>query len=85
MKKERDTLFLIALVGVGAVIMSGLTVFKQWFNLFPLAFMMVFLAFLLTCQNRSRFIHISENLEIYAFFTALISFIAGFILLYRPA
>jgi energy-converting hydrogenase A subunit K len=85
MKKEQDTLFLMALVGVGAVIMSGLAVFKQWTIVFPLTIAAVFLAFLLIYQNRSKFIHISENLENYAFITALISFIAAFILLYRPA
>lgn len=85
MKKEQDTLFLMALVGVGAVIMSGLAVFKQWIIVFPLTIAVVFLAFLLLYQNRSKFIHISENLENYAFITALILFIAAFILLYRPA
>ncbi|MEN4006939.1 MAG: hydrogenase [Methanobacteriaceae archaeon] len=85
MKKEQDTLFLMALVGVGAVIMCGLVVFKQWTIIFPLTLMMGFLAFLMIYQNRCRFIYISEDLEIYAFIIALTSFITAFILLYRPA
>lgn len=85
MKKEQDTLFLMALVGVGAIIMSGLAVFKQWIIVFPLTIAVVFLAFLLIYQNRSKFIHISEKLEYYAFIVALICFIVGFILLYKPA
>jgi len=85
MKKEQDTLFLMALVGVGAVIMSGLAIFKQWTIVFPLTIVMAFLAFLMICQNRCKFIYVSESLEIYAFITALISFITAFILLYRPA
>jgi len=84
MKKEHDTLFLMALVGLGAVIMSGLAVFKQWTIVFPLTIVMVFLTFLMIYQNRCKFIYISENLEIYAFITALTSFITAFILLYRP-
>jgi energy-converting hydrogenase A subunit K len=83
--KEQDTLFLMALVGVGAIIMSGLAVFKQWVIVFPLTIAVMFLAFLLLYQNRSKFIHISENLENYAFIAALICFIVAFILLYRPA
>lgn len=85
MKKEQDTLFLMVLVGVGAIIMSGLAVFKQWIIVFPLTIAVVFLAFLLLYQNRSKFIHISEKLENYAFIVALICFIVGFILLYKPA
>ncbi len=85
MKKEQDTLFLMALVGVGAVIMSGLAVFKQWIIVFPLTIAVIFLAFMLLYQNRDRFIHISEKLEYYAFIFALICFIVGFIILYKPA
>ena len=85
MMKEQDTLFLMALVGVGAVIMSGLAVFKQWIIVFPLTIAAVFLAFMLLYMNRSKFIHISEKLENYAFIVALICFILAFILLYRPA
>lgn len=85
MKKEQDTLFLMALVGAGAIIMSGLAVFKQWIIVFPLTIAVVFLSFLLLYQNRSKFIHISENLENYAFIGALICFIVAFILLYKPA
>ena len=48
MMKEQDTLFLMALVGVGAVIMSGLAVFKQWVIVVPLTIAVVFLAFLTT-------------------------------------
>jgi energy-converting hydrogenase A subunit K len=83
--KEQDTLFLMALVGVGAIIMSGLAVFKQWIIVFPLTIAVVFLAILLLNQNRNKFIHISEKLENYAFIVALIFFIVAFILLYRPA
>lgn len=85
MMKERDTLFLIALVGVGALIMSGLTVLKQWIIILPLALAMAFLAILLFYQNRKKAIHISESLEKWAFIAALILFIVSFILLYRPA
>lgn len=85
MMKEQDTLILMALVGVGAIIMSGLAVFKQWIIVFPLTIAVVFLAFMLLYQNRSKFIHISEKLENYAFIFALIFFIVAFILLYRPA
>ncbi len=85
MMKEQDTLFLMALVGVGAVIMSGLAVFKQWVIVVPLTIAVVFLAFLLLYQNRTKFIHISENLENWAFIAVLILFIVSFILLYRPA
>ena len=85
MMKEQDTLFLMALVGVGAVIMSGLAVLKQWIVVVPLFIVVLFFAFMLLYQNRSKFIHISENLENYAFIVALISIIASFIYLYRPA
>ena len=85
MMKEQDTLFLMALVGVGAVIMSGFAVFKQWIVVVPLFIVVMFFAFMLFYQNRSKFIHISEKLENYAFILALIFFIVGFILLYRPA
>lgn len=85
MMKEKDTLFLMALVGAGAVIMSGLAVFKQWVIVVPLTIAVVFLAFLLLYQNRTKFIHISENLENWAFIAVLILFIVSFILLYKPA
>ena len=84
MKKEKDILFLIALVGVGAVIMSGLAVLKQWIIVVPLTLLVIFLALLTFYQNRTRFIHISESLEKWAFIIALIFFIVAFILLYRP-
>ncbi len=85
MIKEQDTLLLMALVGIGVIIMSGLALFKQWIIVFPLTIAAVFLAFLLLYQNRNIFIHISEKLENYAFIFALICFIVAFILLYRPA
>jgi len=84
MKKEQDVLFLMALAGVGAIIMSGLAVLKQWIIVFPLTIAVVFLAFLTLYQNRSKFIHISEKLENYAFIFALICFIVAFIILFRP-
>ncbi len=85
MMKEQDTLFLIALVGVGAIIMSGLAVFKQWIIVVPLTVAVIFLAFLILYQNRTKFIHISESLENWAFIAALILFIISFIILYKPA
>lgn len=85
MMKEQDTLFLIALVGIGAIIMSGLAVFKQWIIVVPLTIAVIFLAFLILYQNRTKFIHISESLENWAFIAALIAFIISFIILYKPA
>ena len=85
MMKEQDTLFLIALVGIGAIIMSELAVFKQWIIVAPLTIAVVFLAFLLLYQNRHKFAHIAESLEKGAFIVALILFILSFIYLYRPA
>jgi len=85
MMKEQDTLFLMALVGIGAIIMSALAVFKQWIIVVPLLIAVIFLAFLILYQNRTKFIHISESLENWAFIAALILFIISFIYLYRPA
>lgn len=85
MNKEQDMLFLMALVGTGAVIMSGLAVLKQWIIVLPLTIAAIFLAVLVFYQNRERFIHISESLENWAFIIALISFIIAFIILFRPA
>ena len=85
MMKEQDTLFLMTLVGIGAIIMSVLAVFKQWIVVFPLTIVVIFFAFMMLYQNRRKFIQISEKLENYAFIIALICFIIGFILLYRPA
>ena len=85
MMKEHDTLFLMALVGVGAIIMSALAVFQQWIIVTPLAIAVIFLAFLTLYQNRHKFNHISESLEKAAFIIALISFIISFIYLYKPA
>jgi energy-converting hydrogenase A subunit K len=85
MMKEMDTLFLMALVGVGAIIMSGLAVFKQWIIVAPLSIAVVFLAFLTLYQNRHKFNHISESLEKSAFIITLILIIISFIYLYRPA
>ena len=85
MMKEQDTLFLMVLAIIGAIIMSGLAVLKQWIVVFPLFIVIVFLALLMLYQNRIKFIHISEKLENYAFIIALIFIIVGFILLYRPA
>ena len=84
MMKEQDTLFLMALVGVGAIIMSVLAVFKQWIIVAPLTIAVVFLAFLLLYQNRHKFAHIAESLEKGALIVALILFILSFIYLYRP-
>lgn len=84
MMKEQDTLFLIALVGAGAVIMSGLAVLKQWIIVIPLTVAVIFLAFLIFYQNRDKFIHISESLENWAFIVALVLFIVSFVLLYKP-
>ena len=85
MKKEMDTLFLMGLVGIGAIIMSTLAVFKQWIIVAPLAIAVIFLAFLTLYQNRAKFNHLAESLEKAAFIIALIAFIVAFIYLYRPA
>jgi len=85
MMKEQDTLFLMALVGVGAIIMSVLAVFEQWIIVVPITLAVIFLAFLIFYQNRNRLIHISESLEKIAFIVTLILFIVSFIYLYRPA
>lgn len=85
MIKEQDTLFLMALVGAGAIIMSGLAVFEQWIIVVPLTIAVVFLVLLILYQNRTKFNHISESLEKGAFIIALILFILSFIYLYRPA
>lgn len=85
MMKEQDVLFLMALVGVGAVIMSTLAVFKQWIIVAPLTIAVVILAFLLLYQNRHKFAHLAESLEKGAFILALILFIISFIYLYKPA
>jgi energy-converting hydrogenase A subunit K len=85
MMKEQDTLFLMALVGVGAIIMSVLAVFEQWIIVVPITLAVIFLAFLIFYQNRNRLIHISESLEKIALIVTLILFIISFIYLYRPA
>ncbi|WP_414468716.1 hydrogenase [Methanobacterium sp. ACI-7] len=85
MKKEQDMLILMAMVGLGAVIMSGLAVLKQWIIVIPLTIAVIFLAVFLFYQNREKFIHISESLENWAFIAALLLFIVSFIVLYKPA
>jgi energy-converting hydrogenase A subunit K len=85
MMKEQDTLFLMALVGVGAIIMSVLAVFEQWIIVVPITLAVIFLAFLIFYQNRNRLIHISESLEKIALIVTLILFVISFIYLYRPA
>jgi len=85
MMKENDMLLLMALVAVGAVIMSGLAVLIQWTIVLPLTIAVILLGLLLFYQNKDKFIHISESLENWAFIAVLLLFIVSFIFLYRPA
>lgn len=85
MKQEKDTLFVMALISAGVIIVSGLAATKQWIVVIPVTIVAVFLTVLTTLQYRKGVIHLSETFERWAMILVLILFIYSFVVLYKPA
>lgn len=82
--QEKDTLFLMTLAALGAVIMSGLATIMQWIVVLPLTIAVVILMILTYLLYKKGAIHFSENAEKWVMIITLLCFIAAFIYLYRP-
>ncbi len=85
MEKERDILFLTALVAAGATLASGLAASLQWMVVLPLTLGVVILMVLILFQYRKGGIHLSEKLETGAFILVVVFFALSFIYLFKPA
>ena len=85
MEKEKDMLFLTALVAAGATLASGLAASLQWMVVLPLTLGVVILMVLILFQYRKGGIHLSEKLETGAFILVVVFFALSFIYLFKPA
>ncbi|MEN6330103.1 MAG: hydrogenase [Methanobacteriaceae archaeon] len=85
MEKEKDILFLVALVAAGATLASGLAASLQWIVVLPLTLGVFFLMVLISFQYRKGGIYLSEKLETGAFILVVVFFALSFIYLYKPA
>ncbi|WJI08720.1 hydrogenase [Methanobacterium sp. CWC-01] len=85
MEKERDILFLTALVAAGATLASGLAASLQWMVVLPLTLGVLILMVLILFQYRKGGIHLSEKLETGAFILVVVFFALSFIYLFKPA
>lgn len=85
MEKERDILFLTALVAAGATLASGLAASLQWMVVLPLTLGVLILMVLILFQYRKGGINLSEKLETGAFILVVVFFALSFIYLFKPA
>ncbi|MGC9516119.1 MAG: hypothetical protein ACP5C3_00305 [Methanomicrobiales archaeon] len=85
MKKEKDTIFLMALVAAGVILISGLAGLLQWFIVIPVTIAGFLLTLLILTQYREDAIKLSESLEKWAMIIIVFMFIISFIILYKPA
>ncbi|NYT18151.1 MAG: hydrogenase [Methanobacteriales archaeon] len=85
MEKEKDILFLVALVAAGATLASGLAASLQWIVVLPLTLGVLFLMVLIWFQYRKGAVNISEKLETGAFILVVVFFALSFIYLFKPA
>ena len=85
MEKERDVLFLVALVAAGATLASGLAASLQWMVVLPLTLGVLVLMVLILFQYRKGAINLSEKLETGAFILVVVFFALSFIYLFKPA
>lgn len=85
MDQEKDLLFLLALVGAGVVLASGLAAFMQWMVVIPVTIAAVFITIIILLLKRDKAVHFAENLEKWVFIVSLLFFIVAFIVLYKPA
>jgi energy-converting hydrogenase A subunit K len=85
MEKERDMLFLVALVAAGATLASGLAASLQWMVVLPLTLGVLVLMVLILFQYRKGAINLSEKLETGAFILVVVFFALSFIYLFKPA
>lgn len=85
MEKERDILFLTALVAAGATLASGLAASLQWMVVLPLTLGVLILMVLILFQYRKGGINLSEKLETGAFILIVVFFALSFIYLFKPA
>jgi energy-converting hydrogenase A subunit K len=85
MEKEKDMLFLTALVAAGATLASGLAASLQWMVVLPLTLGVLLLTILIIFQYRKDAIELSEKLETGAFIMVVVFFAISFIYLFKPA
>ncbi|MDI9436860.1 MAG: hydrogenase [Euryarchaeota archaeon] len=85
MEKEKDMLFLTALVAAGATLASGLAASLQWMVVLPLTLGVLLLTILIIFQYRKDAIELSEKLETGAFILVVVFFALSFIYLFKPA
>lgn len=85
MEKEKDILFMVALVAAGATLASGLAASLQWIVVLPLTLGVLFLMVLIWFQYRKGAVNISEKLETGAFILVVVFFALSFIYLFKPA
>ncbi|HNS26020.1 MAG TPA: hydrogenase, partial [Methanobacteriaceae archaeon] len=72
MEKEKDMLFLTALVAAGATLASGLAASLQWMVVLPLTLGVLLLTILIMFQYRKDAIELSEKLETGAFILVVV-------------
>ncbi|AXV36764.1 MAG: hydrogenase [Methanobacteriaceae archaeon] len=85
MEEEKDTIFMMALVAAGVILVSGLAGLLQWFIVIPVTIAGFLLTLLIGTLYREGSIKLSENLEKWAMIIILAMIIFSFIILYKPA
>ncbi|GAB4315951.1 MAG: hypothetical protein Kow0019_16350 [Methanobacteriaceae archaeon] len=85
MEQEKDTIFFMALVAAGVILISGLASLLQWYIVIPVTIAGFLLTLLIGTLFRESSVKLSENLEKWAMMIVLAFIIFSFIVLYKPA
>ena len=84
MENERNYTILTSLLAVGIIIVSGLAVVLQRWEVLPVTIFGLIMFPLIALQNKKKFAHITENIENIVFIITLAIIAIGFVMLYKP-
>ena len=84
MENEKDFVILSSLLAIGIVIVSGLAVVLQRWEVLPVTIVGIIIFPLIMLQTKKKFVHITENIENIVFIITLAIIAIGFIMLYKP-
>jgi len=84
MEKEKDFVLLTSLLAVGIIIVTGLAVVLQRWEVLPVTIFGLIMFPLIVLQTKKKFANITENIENVVFIITLVVIAIGFIMLYKP-
>lgn len=85
MVNEKGMLVLTSLVAVGIFVVAAIAAYLQSIVVWPLIVIGLIFIPLILLQDRVKFSHLAEKLEIIAFVITLAVIIIGFLIVYTPA